>query len=370
MAPITSTSRSALLGAIAVLSIATGFAVSYLAVRAPPRPQFSVYAASVISAARREVALPPHGRFFSSSSPAVERAEKFYLMLVRIFQELTSTPFGKGTFLFIFSMTAPLVMFSNVEALKPQAHLLMGGIAVTLIFLTGQLICIGAALPIFYVPAVALVRALRPKDTFPQRAFNESAIPLLKLLQLGAGIPALLTVIIPPKHKYYFLANSLFQFFPLIFVHLSGYKLLAGRSNSVSSRAVGDLYRSSRFSSTVLYWLGVYLMFPTLLHLAKGSWVPFTDAIRLILWDAVGVLLTMVFLVAINLVADPAPLGITGYRNMHADGPHLVVATLKAIATALVFGPGTAMFNYLAKREDAVAPVHPGFEVLIEEKAQ
>ena len=69
-------------------------------------------------------------------------------------------------------------------------------------------------------------------------------------------------------------------------------------------------------------------------------------------------------------VADPAPLGITGYRNMHADGPHLVVATLKAIAIALVFGPGTAMFNYLAKREDAVAPVHPGFEVLIEEKAQ
>lgn len=370
MAPTASTSRGALLGAIAALSITTGIAVSYLAVHAPPKPQFSAYAASVLSAARREVGLTPHGRFFSSRSPMAEEAEKFYLMLVRIFQELTSTPFGKGAFLFIFSMTSPLVMFSNVEALKPQAHLLMGGIAVTIIFLTGQLICIGAALPLFYIPVVALVRALRPRDTFPQRAFNESAIPLIKLLQLAAGLPALLTVVIPPKHKHYFLVNSLFQFFPLIFVHLSGYKLVAGRSNSVSSRAVGDLYRSSRFSSTLLYWLGVYLMFPTLLHLAKGSWVPFTDAVKLILWDALGVFLSIVFLVVINLVADPAPVGITGYRNMHAGGPHLVAATFKAAATALVFGPGTAMFNYLAKREDAVAPVHPGFEVLVEDKAQ
>ncbi|WFC93696.1 hypothetical protein MBRA1_000318 [Malassezia brasiliensis] len=358
MAPATSTSRGVLLGAIAALSITTGIAVSYLAIHAPPKPQFTTYAARLLSAARRESGLTPHGRFFSTRSPVAEEAEKFYLVLVRIFQELTSTPFGKGAFLFIFSMTSPLLMFSNVEALKPQAHLLMGGIAVTLVFLVGQLICVGAALPIFYIPAVAL------------RAFNESAIPLLKFLKLSAGLPALLTVAIPPKHKYYFLVNTLFQFFPLIFVHLSVYKLVAGRSNSVSSRAVGDLYRSGRFSSTLLYWFGVYLMFPTLLHLAKGSWVPFSDAVKLILWDALGVFLSMVFLVAINLVADPAPVGITGYRNMHAGGPHLVGATLKAAVDALLLGPGTAMFNYLAKREDAVAPVHPGFEVLVEDKAQ
>ncbi|WFD42579.1 hypothetical protein MPSI1_001225 [Malassezia psittaci] len=368
MSTTSSSTRNMLLGAIAATSIVSGLYVTYMAIHAEPKPQFYAWGQQAMSALRRDLGLTPSGRFFSSKSPMVAELEKYYLLIVRIFQDLTSTTFGKGAFLFIFSMTAPLMLYANVEALKPQAHLLMGGLAVLVIFSVGQLICIGAALPIMYIPAYALVRALRPRDTFPQRAFNESAIPLLSFLQLVCGLPALLTLAVPPKHKYYFLANTLFQFFPLLLIHLSGYKMFASRNRSVPSTAVGDLFRTGRFTTTLLYWTGMYFMYPTLLQMARGSWLPFSDAIKLILWDAFGVLLSMIYIVCVDLVADPVPAGITSRRNVHKQGETLLVGTIKAAITSILFGPGTAMNSYFAKREDAVASVHPGYEVHIKEQ--
>lgn len=358
-----------LLAALAALSIATGLFITYKAIHAPPRPQFDVYASQQLWALRKEVGLSQNSRFFNSPSPWVLEAEKTFLMLIRIFQDLTSTRFGKGAFLFIFSLTAPIVTFTKVEALKPQAHRLMGGTAVMVIFFIGQLICLGAAFPIFYIPAVALVRALRPQDVFPQRAFPYSAIVLIKLMQLLFGLPSLLTAAVPPDHKHYFLVNTLFQFFPIVFIHIPAYKLFNRNTTSVSSRAVGDLFREGRISSTILYWASLGMMYPTLLHFAQGSYVEFTDAVKLILWDALGVFLTLVYLVAIDRIADPVPAGVTSRTNLHGDGKGLFSGVSKALAISLIFGPGTAMNNYLAKREDAVAPVHPGSEA-VEAKTQ
>ncbi|WFC98492.1 hypothetical protein MYAM1_001220 [Malassezia yamatoensis] len=360
--------RNVMLGAIAATSIVSGLYVTYMAVHAEPKPQFYAWGQQALSALRRDLGLTPSGRFFSSKSPMIADLEKFYLFLVRIFQDLVSTPFGKGAFLFIFSMTAPLMLYANVEALKPEAHLLMGGLAVLVIFSTGQLICIGAALPIMYIPAYALVRALRPRDTFPQRAFNESAIPLLSFLQLVCGVPALLTLAVPPKHNYFFLVNTLFQFFPLLLIHLPGYKMFASRNQSVSSTAVGDLFRTGRISTTLLYWAGMFFMYPTLVHLARGSWLPLSDAVKLILWDSLGVILSMIYIVCVDLVADPVPAGMTSRRNVHNQGETLLVGTVKAVITSIIFGPGTAMNSYFAKREDAVASVHPGYEIHIKEQ--
>ena len=370
MAQTQSYMRNMFLGAIAALSIFTGVAVSYLAVHAPPKSDFDSYSGQVLSALRKEFGLVPHGRFFASDSPAVLELEKFYMVIVRIFKDLTLTTFGKGAFLFISSMVGPIVTFAEVESVKPHASIVMGGIAVTLIFFLGQLICIGAALPIVYIPAVALVRALRPRETFPQRAFAKSAFPLFQLLQVLTGAPVLLTTLVPTDHKYFFLANTLFQFFPAAFVFLSFYKLCASKAPSVSSRDVANLYREGRVSTTVLYWISLYFMGPTLLRLAQGSWVPFSDAVNLILWDALGVFMAFIFLVAIDLVADPVPAGAVSRSNVHATGQSLVVGTLKGALVSLVFGPGTAFNNYLAAREEAVAPVHPGYEVVVEAKAQ
>lgn len=342
--------RAQCLGSIALLSVATGLAVTYLAIHAPPKPQFERYGSYALDVIRKEVGLGK-GRYLPATH-LYEEMEKFYYLLVRIFMDLCEKPFGKGAFLLIFSMTAPAASFATTEAVKPHKHYLLGGIAVTTIFLIGQLICIGAALPIFYIPALAYVRCQRSHEVHPQRAFSAGALPVLQVMQLATGVPGLLTVLVPTNHKYFFAANTWFQFFPVAMIALSFYAMVADNKNSVSSHAVADMYRKGRISSTLLYWTGLYLMYPTLKYIAEGGRYDMPDAVKLILWDAVGIFFTLVYMVLIDMAADADP----NAHAKNAQGP--VTGTLKALFVSILFGPGTAMNSYLAAREDNVAPLH------------
>ncbi|PKI83714.1 hypothetical protein MVES1_002705 [Malassezia vespertilionis] len=344
--------QKTLLVLVALGSIATGLFVSYMAIHAPNKPQFADYFTASVDKLRSHFGFVPHERILPAHWPYAHDIEQAYMSIVRVFVDLVESRFGKGAFLLIFSMVAPCSGFATTEAVKPHRHAFMSAIAITIIFSLGQLICIGAALPIFYIPGYALVRAFRPKEVFPQRPFSASALPLLHLMPLLMGLPTLLCVFVPVDHPYYFYANSAFQFFPLALSALVVYGLFARDTPTLRSTDLAAMYRQGALASTALYWASLYLLLPTLRDLYEHKPVYINDAIQLILWDAVGVLATLVFIVLIDTIADPVPAGVVQRPNLHGCKTSRI---LKTVGIASIFGPGAAMQLYFANREEAVS---------------
>lgn len=359
MAAVPATLQRVLLALLSVLSIATGVLISYKAIFEPPKPDFERIDAMSLAQSRTALGLSGAGRLFAIDAPWAAQAERFFFVLVNIFAELCKTRTGRGGFLAMLSMSMPVMLFVCVQAIKPETHKLQRGIIVTFIFLLGQLICMGAALPLLLVPLFALVRGNHLHKVYPERAFGEHGPRVIKTIQSLLLVPSVLMVLVPTTHWSWLMLNVSFQLFPLIFLSLSAYVALVGPQTSITTSKVSILYENNAMFTMVTHWWSLYLLYPVLKACVSGGHFVLNDSERLIVWDILGMFLTVIYLIGIDVIADLNLKDESGVRALHSTSlPKWLGAIVRSFFMSLVFGPGTMMNIYLAAREDAVTPTH------------
>lgn len=354
------TRQRVLLALLSALSIYTGIKVTYYAVQAPPKTEFDRFAARTLQELRAVFGLTPQGRWVPSVHETAEELEHFLFVLLRIFKDLVERTLGRALFMLVFSMTAPLVTYATLESVKVRAHFLMNAAIVTLILLTGQVICVGAALPIFYVPIVAFVRGSRPMAVFPEPGFAKGALNVMKYTSLVTGPSVVLSSLVPTTHFSWVYINLVFQFFPLVYLLLAVYMMVSTDYVPVSSHRVAQEYRSNGKRDAIIYWASLGLMVRVGFDYAHSGSIALSDSEILILWDMLGVALTLVYMFAIDVIADPAPTGVLRNNLHEASAGDWVAGTLNTLGSCLVWGPGATMAEYFARREDRVAAFHSG----------
>ncbi|WFD27998.1 hypothetical protein MNAN1_003006 [Malassezia nana] len=359
MAAVPASLQRVLLALLSVLSMATGVLVSYKAIFEPPKPDFERIDAMSLAQSRTALGLPSEGRLLPIDAPWAVQAEKFFFVLVNIFAELCKTRTGRGGFLAILSMSMPVMLFVCVQAIKPETHKLQRGLIVTGIFLLGQLICMGAALPLLLVPLFALVRGMHLHKVYPERAFGVYGPRVVKMIQRTLLVPSVFMVLVPTTHWSWLMLNVAFQLFPLIFLSLSAYVAFVGPQTSITTSKVSVLYEDNAVFTMVAHWWSLYLLYPVLRAYVSGDRVVLTDSERLIVWDLLGMFLTVIYLIGIDIIADLNLKDESGVRALHsASFSKWLGAIVRSLFMSLIFGPGTMMDIYLAAREDAVTPTH------------
>ena len=99
----------------------------------------------------------------------------------------------------------------------------------TIVILFGQVFCLGASVPLLYIPITALVRSLDLLKTFPERPYGKYAPLMIKQLVTCLCIMAVVNVLAPMDHWTWPYINFVFQFSPLIMLSLSVFTTLFGR---------------------------------------------------------------------------------------------------------------------------------------------
>ena len=348
-------------GALALLSLASmavGVTVWYTATQMPPKVEMARVMRMSLPELQRDLGLKSTLSVLfdwrQKHGWALE-AERMLLALVCLFYDLCSTRFGQGGFYLVTSVVVPIMNMALIDAMKPAHSTLLGVLAVTFIYSLGQLICIGAAVPLLYVPLYALVRALDLERVFPTRAFASPTVPLLKVVSLLAGALTIGSALVPTTHRSWVWINIGFQLYPLLFLPLApAYYLLPHRTQSAHSGTVADQYRENWISTAIFYWVGLAMIAPTVMQVVRGERIRIHDAELLILIDACGAVASAALFTLIDCVAD---------ANLKPN-PHAQCCTAtseaKSLGMAVVVGPGCAFADYLARREEAVADYHAG----------
>ncbi|KAL4398891.1 hypothetical protein ACI68E_004288 [Malassezia pachydermatis] len=350
--------QKTLLALLAVLSMATGVFISYKAIHEKPKPNFEYFSSLSLTDARTVLGLDPQSRWIPGQAAWTEKAEHFFLLLIYVFKLMGSQNVGRGGFMFIMSMSMPIMMFTMVQSIKPDTNVLLRGVAITLVYLLGQLICVGAAVPLVYLPLFIFVRAMNLSKVYPDRAFGEKAPGVIKLVNMVAGAPAILSFVIPVNHWAWMPINVVFQVFPLVFLGLSLYLFMVGPQRSVTSSKVSVLYEDNMLMSMVIYWYSLYKLVPFLRMYRRGEPIALNDGEKLILWDSLGMFLTLIYFVLVDMIADIQLKNETG-KPLHSASPvKWILGTIKSTLMALVVGPGAVMDIYLAAREDTATPLH------------
>lgn len=348
-----------LLALLSALSMATGLFISYKAIFEAPKPDFERIDAMSLAQSRTALGLSGEHRWLPIDAPWAVKAEKFFFVLVHVFVDLCETRSGRGGFLAILSLSMPVMLFACVQAIKPETHTFQRGLIVTGIFLLGQLICVGASLPLLMVPLFALVRGIHLHKVYPERAFGVHGPRVVKTIQRMIMVPTVFMLLVPRTHWSWLVLNVAFQLFPLIFLGLSAYVALVGPQTSVTTSKVSILYEDNAVFTMISHWWSLYLLYPVLQALVAGESVVLNDAERLILWDLLGMFCTVIYLIGIDIIADLNLKDEGGVRALHsASLPKWLGAIMRSILMSVVFGPGTVMDIYLAAREDAVTPTH------------
>lgn len=358
-APSHSVQRAVLL-VISVASIAFGCFISYKAIFEPPKPNFDYFSGLSLEEGRKVLGLTPHGRWLPASLEWTKDVEKFLLVLIYVFKLMCSQPVGGAGFMLILSMSMPLISFVLFQAARADTPIILRGIAVTLIFMLGQGICIGAALPIVYIPLYALYRGWDLTMVHPARAFGLSAPKVLKIIDLLSGPPAILSYVVPTTHWSWVYVNLWFQFYPLAYLLLSLHRFTEKKGELASTNKITILFESSMARSLLIYWVALYKLFPHMRAYLRGELHALNDGELLILWDALGVFVTILLVIAVDIVADLHLLDERGQPLHGTSFQKWVTGTLQMSLVSLLVGPGATMHIYLSLREESVTPLHSG----------
>ena len=139
---------------------------------------------------------------------------------------------------------------------------------------------------------------------------------------------------------------------------LSVFTTLFGRQKSVTTTKVSIFFEDDCLVSAAMYWYGMYHLLPTLGRWYRGEDLGLNDGEKLILWDNVGIFLTLIYWVVVDGIAD-YQLMFEQTRPLHRVPPAAwILGIIRSIFIAVLFGPGVVMDLYFAGREDAVTPVH------------
>ena len=353
----TAIKQRALLAIISCISVIVGYFIWFKAVSEQPKPQLNEFGRLNLAQARKAFGFPDRS-LLMCQGPKCLRFERFLMTLIFVFKDMVDGDAGRGGFMLVLSMLLPIVLFMCVQAVKPETHFLQRGFIVTLVMMLGQGICIGASVPLVYVPLFALVRGLTLHKTYPERPFGRYAPSVITPLVSSITILSLITVFFPRDHWMWPHVNVVFQFSPMLLLGLSLYLVVIGRQKSVTTTKISEMYENNLIFSMLMYWVGLYLLKPTIGRVFRGEDTGLTDGQKLILWDSIGLLLTMILLVALDAVAD-YQLKFEQTRALHNGSlKKWIVGTIRSIFMGLLFGPGAVLDLYYAGREDVVTPVH------------
>lgn len=117
--------------------------------------------------------------------------------------------------------------------------------------------------------------------------------------------------------------------------------------------ALSKVYNSEKIKSLVLYWISLGIAVTPVLNLFKGEPIFINDSIVLILWDYLGVVLTHLFIVLIDVISGDCASESKGAK-CNCKVTSCALSVIKGLISTVVFGPGFTFYNYIAKREERV----------------
>lgn len=293
----------------------------------------------------------------------VQTLFRAFLIAITVFKDLLRDDTGKALFLIITAVGAPMFNFAAVESLKhgrhPLLHITTYAVAATL----GQVMCIGAATPLFYVPAYAYVRwseSKKPLSIHPLPSSNFANVFLAQLVGAATVATIIGTVFLPVESREWLLVNIAFQFFPLFLIPLafasSRVKAAIDENGDVSKPrlATSESYRMMGYICLGLYYAGLYYGFQGFRR-AYAARTFNNDAQWTIFWDLIGLLGSLYLFVLIDSFADEAAIK-RGAQRVHARR-FLPEDILMGLPGALLLGPGWAAATYWQRYVEAVVRV-------------
>ena len=96
----------------------------------------------------------------STSGKAFERISHFVFVILALFQHFLGSRLGKGLLLGIAGHGFPIATFMMTEPLKPTRRTATGVLFGVAVLFLGQGMCVGAAMPILWIPYYAWLRVV------------------------------------------------------------------------------------------------------------------------------------------------------------------------------------------------------------------
>lgn len=359
MAPKRSAKPSAVpLIVLSILSIATGITVHVLGVHKPKYDNLGFLGTAGTPQLKKALNLPKSWPGTDVYEKNFGEAWRFLLVLIVFFQDALRHHVGQAILFLMTCCAMPIFAFFAIEAIKDGRHRYIN--VGTLIFVTslGQLIMVGAATPIFFIPLYALSRWSEPSTMVhplpPPASWKFYASQFCSVL---ASATIFLTTFTPLDSAYFVTNNLLFQFFPLAYVpllFLPSSKTVISTAGSASAREKPRLdaalsYQLLSYLAVPLYYFGLYWGGKDLFNgLVNGLQLQSAGP-YLLFWDFVGVLASMYFIVLVDSFTDEAKV-LQGGQRVH-DRRLLLEDIIIGTPGALLFGPGWAAARYFQRRE-------------------
>lgn len=143
---------------LAVLSIAVGISIHVKAIHLTPDKAMANMMKMTCDDFRKHLKLAkswPGTRFFDDYTPGVMH---YFLLLVSAFKEICVDITGRGLLLLVSTCIAPFCCFLAIESLKDGRSASMSAVTLVAVTSLGQVICIGAAMPLIMGPLYAYSR--------------------------------------------------------------------------------------------------------------------------------------------------------------------------------------------------------------------
>lgn len=207
----------------------------------------------------------------------------FFWVLVVVFRNGLRTVLARGGMLLLTVAAAPVVACMYVDALRDSSPAGMLVLHATGVLALGQLITIGAALTLAYVPCHAWrrVRQVRahPAAVFPPPPPPPRALALLRLALCAAAAVTFATIFVNVARDEWVTTNILFQLYPLVFVPLALWPWLRAHAGSAGARVTNTtptddgsvivhanrqgaaLYQGLSFILLAAYWFSLTLLY-------------------------------------------------------------------------------------------------------------
>ncbi len=179
----------------------------------------------------------------SALGAAADWVFDYLFVLLALFQHFLESRLGKALLIGIAGHMFPLVVFMMTEPLKATRASLFPITWNVLVLSAGQVMCVGAAAPLFWIPVYALGRIAEakslPHGVYPLAAPPASVLGVQAIANVLAFSSVLICALLPVSSPYFFYANVYFQVFPLFYLPLALYtplKAVLGGGSGAQAR--------------------------------------------------------------------------------------------------------------------------------------
>ncbi|UZJ57100.1 hypothetical protein CBS101457_006420 [Exobasidium rhododendri] len=311
--------------------------------------------------ARKYLDLPhswPGTRFFDEHA---DKAFNYFLVLLSVFKRICVDQTGRALLFLVANCIAPFCSFLAIEGVKDGNSTLFYIGTLIVVTTLGQLICIGAAMPLFMGPLYAYARwaEIKSPDTVKPlpspSSFRVSVASSCSLLALLTFFP---TAFVSPESESWTLWNVVFQFFPLAWLPLlffSTKKAVVSTPASAAARQDPRLsaalsYRAAGYVSILMYYMSLYYGYRGFLSAfeKRGYWA--NDGHHLLFWDGIGCLTFNYIIVLIDSYVDEGKI-LKGAQQRTHEKRFLPEDVIMGLPGLFILGPGFAMSTYFQRRE-------------------